>query len=551
MTILKPLSKWIIAILSLGINNYCFSQTQITGKIISAKNQTPLSYVNIGIKEKNIGTLSKEDGSFVIDIPIENQDDTLTFSIAGYQESNLSVKDLITEKIAIIKLNEKTTQLDEVVISGRKMVEKKYGIKRRGAIHFTDGMFKKDDSFEIGQVINLGNTVAKINSLNLHINSFRYDSADFRINFYRFDVDENTPKERIIEKSILQRHPIKEGWLTFDLSNYNILIKGNVLVSLEFIAETEKEVNPIVYEVKLGGSSKSFFRQTSLGQWTRPPHHYCLYVTALTDKNAPDEPDDEETPPTFTLKPDFSDEPISLFVKLPRNYSRNTNQTYPVIYLLDGNVYFDQIANSVDNFTKKKKISNTPIIVGIGYENAYIMDSLRNRDYTYPDAIPADSFKVSGEGDKFYNFIRTRIINQIDSAYRTDRTNRTIMGHSLGGYFVLYALTRQLTGSPVFNNFVAASPSLYYHNNYLTKELENSPASKNNSDNIQLYMTMGELEVSENQSNNFKDFPQTLTDKTAFIQTEVYRNLEHMGTAIPTFENGILLFMGKKNLIHK
>ncbi|WP_057939338.1 alpha/beta hydrolase-fold protein [Algoriphagus resistens] len=551
MTILKSVSLWIIAILSLTISNYGFSQTQIIGKTISTKNNTPLPYVNIGIKEKNVGTISKEDGSFIIDIPIVNQDDTLTFSIAGYREAYLSVKDLVTEKNAIIKLAEKTTQLDEVIITGRKMVEKKYGIKRRGAIHFTDGMFKKDDIFEIGQVINLGNTVAKINSLNLHINSFRSDSADFRINFYRFDVDENVPKERIIEKSILQRHPVKEGWLTFDLSDHNILIKGDVLVSLEFIPETEKEVNQIVYEVKLGGSSKSFFRKTSLGQWMRPPHHYCLYVTALTDKNAPDEPDDEETTPTFTLKPEFSEEPISLFVRLPKNYSRNTNQTYPVVYLLDGNVYFDQIANSVDNFTKKKKISNTPIIVGIGYENAYIMDSLRNRDYTYPDAIPADSFKVSGGGDKFYRFIRTGVIKQIDSVYRTDRTNRTIMGHSLGGYFVLYALTRQVTGPPVFKNFVAASPSLYYHNNYLTKELGNFPFSKNNSENIQLYMTIGELEVSENQSNNFKDLSQKLTDKTANIQTEVYSNLEHMGTAIPTFENGILLFMNKKNLIHK
>ncbi len=431
MTILKPFSIWIIAILSLGINNDSFSQTQIIGKVINAKNQNPLSYVNIGIKEKNIGTVSKEDGSFAITIPIENQGDSLTFSIVGYYESNLSIKDLLSDKNAIIKLKEKTTQLDEVVITGEKLVEKKYGIKRRGAIHFTDGIFKKDDSFEIGQVINLGNTLAQINSLNLHINSSRSDSADFRINFYRFDVDENTPKERIIEKSIIQRHPVKVGWLKFDLSDDHILIKGNVLVSLEFIPETEKEVKQIFYEVKIGGSSKSFFRKTSLGHWTRPPHHYCLYVTALTDKNPPDEPDDEETPPTFTLKSDFSDEPFSLFVRLPRNYSRSNKHTYPVVYLLDGNAYFDQITNSVDHFIKKKKISIDPIVVGIGYENAYVMDSLRNRDYTFPDALPADSFKVSGEGDKFYNFIRTRIIKKIDSAYRTDRTNRTIMGHSL------------------------------------------------------------------------------------------------------------------------
>ena len=538
-----PICTTIILILS--INNHIFSQTQIIGKVIDTNNKHPLAYVNIGIKEKNVGTISKEDGSFTIEIPPEYQSGSLTFSIVGYYESNLSIKDLILEGDVVIKLKEKATQLEEVVITGKKLVEKKYGIKRRGAIHFTDGIFKKDDSFEIGQVIRLGNSLAQITSLNLHINSSRPDSANFRINFYRYNIDENIPKERIIEKSILQRHPVNEGWLKFDLSNYNILIKGDVLMSLEFIPEIENDVKQIFYEVKLGGSSKSFFRKTSLGQWTRPPHHYCLCATAITDKNAPDEPDDVETPPAFTLKSNFSNESFSFFVRLPKNYSKNNKQTYPVIYLLDGNAYFDPVTNSVDSYIKTKKISVDPIVVGIGYENAYVMDSLRNRDYTFPDALPSDSFKISGQGDKFYNFIKTKMVSYIDSAYRTDKSNRTIMGHSLGGYFVLYALNKNLSDTLVFNNFIAASPSIYYHNNYLANEISSSPTNQRNIENIKLYLTIGELEVLENQTNDFKILSKILTDKTINIQTEVYKGLEHMGTAIPTFESGIQLVLSK------
>ncbi len=447
MNYLKANAICTIIILILSINNHIFSQTQIIGRVIDANDKSPLAYVNIGIKEKNIGTISKENGSFSIDVPTEYQSRILTFSIVGYYESNLSIRDLIANENVVIQLKEKPTQLEEVVVAGEKLVEKKYGIKRRGAIHFTDGIFKKDDSFEIGQVIRLGNSIAQITSVNLHLNSSRPDSANFRINFYRYDIDENIPKERIIEKSILQRHPVNEGWLKFDLSNYNILISGDVLMSLEFIPEADNDIKQIFYEVKLGGSSKSFFRKTSLGQWTRPPHHYCLYATAITDKNAPDEPDDDETPPAFTLKSDFSNESFSFFVRLPKNYSKTNKQTYPVIYLLDGNAYFDQVSNSVDSYIKKKKVSVDPIVVGIGYENAYVMDSLRNRDYTFPDALPADSFKISGQGNKFYNFIKTRLVTYIDSAYRTDKSNRTIMGHSLGGYFVLYALNQNLSDS--------------------------------------------------------------------------------------------------------
>src|SRR5690606_6727817 len=214
---------------------------------------------------------------------------------------------------------------------------------------------------------------------------------------------------------------------------------------------------------------------TSLGQWTRPPHHYCLYVTAITEKYAPDDPNEKEAQPAFTLKSDFSSESYSIFVRLPKRYSKQKKQTYPVIYLLDGNAYFDAVASSVDGYIQRKKLSVDPIVVGIGYENAYVMDSLRNRDYTYPEALPADSFKISGRGDKFYTFIQTKLIPYIDSAYRTDKTNRTIMGHSFGGYFVLYALTCHLKDVAIFNNFVAASPSIYYHDYYLLKEIGNTP----------------------------------------------------------------------------
>ncbi len=545
MNYLKANTIGAIIILILSFNNSIFSQTQIIGKVIDTNDKSPLAYVNIGIKEKNIGTISKEDGTFSIDIASEYQSGSLTFSIVGYYESNLSIRDLISNGNVVIQLKEKPTQLEEVVVAGKKLVEKKYGIKRRGAIHFTDGIFKKDDSFEIGQVIRLGNYLAQITSLNLHINSSRPDSATFRINFYRYDIEENIPKERIIEKSILQRHPVNEGWLTFDLSNYNILIKGDVLMSLEFIPETDNDIKQIFYEVKLGGSSKSFFRKTSLGQWTRPPHHYCLYATAITDQNALDDPDDEETPPAFTLKSDFSNEPFSFFVRLPKNYSKDVKQTYPVVYLLDGNAYFDQVSNSVDSYIKKKKISIDPIVVGIGYENACVMDSLRNRDYTFPDALPADSFKISGQGDKFYNFIKTKLVTYIDSAYRTDKSNRTVMGHSLGGYFVLYALNQNLSDSLVFRNFIAASPSIYYHDNYLIKEISSAQISQRNIKNIKIYLTIGELEILGNQTNDFKIFSKMLTDKPSSVQTEVYKGLEHMGTAIPTFESGIQFFLTK------
>ncbi|WP_276371503.1 alpha/beta hydrolase-fold protein [Chryseolinea sp. H1M3-3] len=548
MTVSNLVPVCIILLLT-SSTHYTFSQIQITGNVVDARSGQHLSYVNIGIKNKDIGTVSREDGSFRIEIPSKFQFDSITFSMVGYYESTLPIQNFVTDKVLTIRLSEKITQLKEIVIAAEKLVEKKYGIRKRGLIHFTDGIFKEDDSFEIGQVINLGNSHAHITSINLHINSPRSDSANFRINFYKYDVDENIPRERIIDKSILQRHPIKEGWLKFDLSQDNILLKGSVLAAIEFIPDNTKDVSKIFYEVKIGGASKSFFRRTSLGQWTRPPHHYCLFVTALTNKNAPNEPDDVETTPTFTLKSDFSNEPFSFFVRVPKNYAKNSKKLYPVIYLLDGNAFFDPTVDAVARYRKKKKSFNEPIIVGIGYENAYVMDSLRHRDYTFPAALGTDSLKISGQGYNFHQFIKTRVISHIDSSYRTDKTNRTIMGHSLGGYFVLFALTQELTDTLVFNNFVAASPSIYYHDGYLIEQIKSSLNYKKRQPVVELFLTIGELEIIENESNGLRDLLKTLAEKEQIrVRSKVYKNMEHMGTAIPTFENGIQSLLNKQNL---
>jgi predicted alpha/beta superfamily hydrolase len=70
------------------------------------------------------------------------------------------------------------------------------------------------------------------------------------------------------------------------------------------------------------------------------------------------------------------------------------------------------------------------------------MDSLRNRDYTFPMAGERDSFRISGWGDKYYDFIASKIKPFIDSLYRTDDSSQTIVGHSLAGYFALYSFSR-------------------------------------------------------------------------------------------------------------
>jgi len=340
--------------------------------------------------------------------------------------------------------------------------------------------------------------------------------------------------------------------LKFDLTQYGIYLKGNFIVGIEFIP-SGKETDLIAYEVKLGGSAKSFVRSRSQGDWRVPPHHYRMFVTALVTGNSRkwhhENTDENESIPAFRMFSNTVGDSFSIFVKVPQNYVKNKH--YPVIYLLDANAYFDQI-NYSDTNGKKWTSSVDAIFVGVGYADFVQNDSLRNRDYTYPVALPEDSFRISGGADRFLRFLSNELIPVIDSTYSTDTINRTIIGHSLGGYFSLYALTKELEDKHYyFHHFVAASPSLSYHEDYLLSRLSSLRISNSEAIRRTLYITVGGLE-NANQVNTIDNkeldtFIQKLkmADKDIEVHSEVYPNYSHMETAVRTFNDAILWLIKK------
>jgi len=522
------------------------AQLSLTGQILDSLHKSPLMYVNIGIKKQNIGTVSSEDGSFELHIPKALEKDTLTFSLVGYGEINLPLQNLHTINPLKILLPQKIIPLERVQIMAKKSKEHKFGIKRRGLlIHFSDGMFNPEDSFEIGQLIKLGKGQIKITSMNFYALSSDDQPSKFRINFYRYA--DGKPMEKLIHKSLIEQKVITEGWVKFDLSDQEIYLSGDVIAALEFLPPEDTLQKQINYEVKLGGSSKSFYRKNSLGEWNTPPHHYCLNITGLVNLGTPLPPDEDyESSPTFVYPSNVIGEDYYIYVNLPKGYKQKKNVKYPVIYLLDGNAYFDHIKNYVRESSEKNRFEKEPIIIGIGYKNAYFMDSLRIRDYTYPKALAQDSFSTSGGADLFYSFITNELIPHIDRNYNTDTTARTIMGHSFGGYFSLYALLREMQSPAVkhqvFSNYISASPSINYYNNYILTQLEKLEKHKSHTlqKNSDLYATMGSNELEGEMHQRFHMFRQILKDyRSLHLKTKVYQNKDHLGTAIPSFEDAI------------
>lgn len=137
----------------------------------------------------------------------------------------------------------------------------------------------------------------------------------------------------------------------------------------------------------------------------------------------------------------------------------NTTQTYPVIYVLDGETNFRSVAITVERLSEVG-LCPASIVVGIPNTN-------RNRDLT-PTAVfnNTDGVTNSGGGEKFLSFIEKELIPYIDSNYLT-APYKLFMGHSLGGLMVMQAMVHHKN---LFNAYIAIDAAIWWDNHKILNE---------------------------------------------------------------------------------
>src|SRR5690554_443185 len=107
-------SLLIISILLL-IPFLCFSQkSSFQGKVIDEKTKEAIPFVNIGVENKPLGTITDDRGFF--SISNIKTDNNLVFSCIGYKSKILSFDEL--SKIKVISLTPQPRELSEVTITG-------------------------------------------------------------------------------------------------------------------------------------------------------------------------------------------------------------------------------------------------------------------------------------------------------------------------------------------------------------------------------------------------------------------------------------------------
>lgn len=237
----------------------------LQGKLIDAQTKQPIAYVNLGIPNKNIGTVSQSDGSFQI---TAGNNDTIEVSMIGYESKKyLPFKDEKKNLVATIEMKPKVNTLQEVIITAKALPVRTLG-NTTTSHFFNIGLPLKFLGSEIGIVIKPGKRPALLKSFNFNVSENHLDSAIFRLNIY--SLKNRQPFENILSDNILLHVNNQAGPYHLDLCNYKIILKEDVLISLEWIdgGKSGTERGVLFLSAALFNSS-TWHRTTSLGKWTK------------------------------------------------------------------------------------------------------------------------------------------------------------------------------------------------------------------------------------------------------------------------------------------
>ena len=240
-----------------------YSQITIEGTIKEAGTGKSISYVNIGVVGKNIGTVSDDNGKFKLTIPSGYSEETVRISMLGYSPQQYKVRELekLVEGKGII-MQPSSFELPGVVVSNRKLKEAILGNNTESqstTIGFTSGKLGN----EVGIVIKIRKSPTFIKSFQASVVSKDNNPVKLRLNFY--SVKDGMPDKLIQDKNIIVSAPIQNGKLVVDLQKYNIVAEDDFFVSLEWIEDDSGKI-------EFSGSvfkGAIIVRGTSQGDWEK------------------------------------------------------------------------------------------------------------------------------------------------------------------------------------------------------------------------------------------------------------------------------------------
>ena len=274
------MSKLFTLLLFLCIHQFGNAQFTVEGIVIDVETQKAVPYINVGIISSSKGTVSDDDGTFVL--RVESENDIVTFSGIGYETKNIAVREFLAQPW--ITLTPKAYAFEAVEIVSNKFEDEKVilGVrnKNRG---LSIGFGSAQLGTEIGAPIKIKKP-SFLKTANFVFNHAKGDSVLLRINIYEFE--EGTIGKNLLPENVIIRAKQKKGKISVDLKEYNLVVESDVLLTLEWLRDFDENGNKgLTFDTKKAKKPRGIFvRYSSNGKFemthAMKKRKLCFYFEA-------------------------------------------------------------------------------------------------------------------------------------------------------------------------------------------------------------------------------------------------------------------------------
>ena len=232
------MSKYVLFLLVLILNYVSsFGQTELIGQVIDASTKEPIPYVNIGLVDENIGTVSDEQGYFQLEIdPLQYGQSNLRFSMIGFESKTYVLQEYLQKELLIIPLTEESTELEEVIVYTKRTQFETKILGNKTTSKFIYAAFTSNKlGNEMGFVVRQRKRPMILKKFNISLVENDYGLIRFRLNFY--SVKNGLPTSTLLKENIIIETDATSGIVSKDLAPYEIVIDEDFFVSIEWIED--------------------------------------------------------------------------------------------------------------------------------------------------------------------------------------------------------------------------------------------------------------------------------------------------------------------------
>ena len=241
---------------------------------IRAADGAAVPYVNVGVLNRGLGTVSDERGHYRLAYDPAMAADTVRVSSVGYRPVRLLFRELLARPA--VTLSPEPVSLNEVSVSASSSYRRTQQLgfdKPETNVRFN--LIGNQLGTEIGTIIHLKRRPSLVQRVHFRIEENQAGPLLLRVNLYRLDKEGRPTDEKLLTRNIILTAPATPGLLDVDLTADHLGVDNDFLLALEWVQSPE-QITPETARklwftggLGTGQDTRLYARGTSQGEWSR------------------------------------------------------------------------------------------------------------------------------------------------------------------------------------------------------------------------------------------------------------------------------------------